>query len=183
MYTKIYQYSTNLINDICRDFGGFIPISVVTQYHKNKSNEYYANVIMTYDTETSTVFKYPNGIWDRYHYCFDEKNYNEKQNFFTVNYNDLDCHTLVYLWSFAIYTPLWSIAVYGRENEEFKHFLLSLKAQIEQQERKDIILTVYVHNLSFDFTNSLANLFTFKKVFARKPHKPIYCSLQYHHIF
>lgn len=178
MYTKIYQYSKNLINDICRDFGGFIPISVTTQYHKNKSNEYYTNVIMTYDTETSTVFKYPDGIWDRYHYCFDEKNYNEKQNFFTVNYNDLDCHTLVYLWSFAIYTPLWSIAVYGRENEEFKDFLLSLKNQIEQQERKDIILTVYVHNLSFDFTNSLTNIFKFKKVFARKPHKPIYCEAE-----
>ena len=74
MYTKIYQYSKNLINDICRDFGGFIPISVATQYHKNKSNEYYTNVIMTFDTETSTVFKYPNGIWDRYHYVFDEKN-------------------------------------------------------------------------------------------------------------
>jgi hypothetical protein len=183
MYTKIYKYSKNLINDICRDFGGFIPISVVTQYHKNKSNEYYSNVIMTYDTETSTVFKYSNGIWDRYHYCFDEKNYNEKPNFYTVNYNELECHTLVYLWSFAIYTPLWSIAVYGRENEEFKHFLLSLKKQIEEQERKDIILTVYVHNLSFDFTNSLSNIFEFKKVFARKPHKPIYCETKENILF
>ena len=183
MYTKIYQYSENIINDICRDFGGFIPISITTQYHKNKSNEYYSNVIMTYDTETSTVFKYPNGIWDRYHYCFDEKNYNEKQNFFTVNYNDLECHTLVYLWSFAIYTPLWAIAIYGRENEEFKEFLLSLKKQIELQEKKDIILTVYIHNLSFDFTNSLANIFEFKKVFARKPHKPMYCESSENIIF
>ena len=47
--------------------GGFIPVSITTQYHKNKSNDYYVNNIMTFDTETTTVFNYGEK-WDRYYY-------------------------------------------------------------------------------------------------------------------
>lgn len=171
------------LKQVIQMFGGFIPLNICTQYHKDKGNEYHCNTVMTFDTETTTVFKYPSGIWDRYHYCFDSKNYDKKQNFFTVDYNTLDVHTLVYLWTFSIYTDKWDVTFYGRTNEDFKNFISELKEQIEMQERREVILYIYVHNLAFDFTNSLENIFIFKKVFARKSHKVIYCETDSNIVF
>lgn len=154
--------------------GGFIPINIVTQYHKNKSNDYYVNNIMTFDTETTTVFNYGNK-WDRYYYEKDIKNYKNSDDKSLVDYNDLEKHTLVYLWTFTLYSEKWDITFYGRTNNDFYDFIMNLKNILENQEQKNIKMIIYVHNLGFDFTNSLQNIFTFEKVFARKPHKPMYC--------
>lgn len=154
--------------------GGFIPINIVTQYHKNKSNDYYINNIMTFDTETTTVFNYGEK-WDRYYYERDIKNYKNSDDKNLVDYNELEKHTLVYLWTFSIYSDKWDVTFYGRTNNDFYDFIIELKNILENQERKNIKLIIFVHNLGFDFTNSLQNIFMFEKVFARKPHKPMYC--------
>ena len=47
----------------------------------------------------------------------------------------------------------------------------------ELQEKFDGILTIWVHNLAYDFQAVLLNIFEFDKIFARSPHKVIYADV------
>lgn len=171
---KLNYYHFSQLKKWVAFMGGFIPVSITTQYHKNKVNDYYVNNIMTFDTETTTVFNYGEK-WGRYYYEKDVKNFKNSDDKNLVDYNELEKHTLVYLWTFSIYSEKWDVTFYGRTNNDFYDFIIELKNILENQERKNIKMIIYVHNLGFDFTNSLQNIFTFEKVFARKPHKPMYC--------
>ena len=164
-------------------FSDGIPIRIYTRIHHYTENEHIANCIFAFDTETTTFFKYPDGKWDIYHGERDVKNYGAgaisdkfkhkdvPKN--AVDYTQLPKHTVVYLWTFTI----WSIkdwTFYGRTNQEFKEFLENLHEILKRQEHKDVKMYIYVHNLGFDFTNSLCNILDFSDVFCRKAHKPIY---------
>ena len=108
-----------------------IPIRIYTRIRHHTENEHIANCIFTFDTETTTFFKYPDGKWDIYQGERDVKNYGTRsisnklkkktvpKN--AVDYTQLQKHTVVYLWTFTI----WSIkdwTFYGRTNQEFKEF-------------------------------------------------------------
>lgn len=186
---KLNYYEYKQFNDVIKKMGGFIPINIVTQWHKDRDSEYIANQIFTYDTETTTLFWYEDlKKWDIYKYELDIKNYKydseiEKWVYKNVSreklnglydYSELLAHTIVYLWTFSIYNEKWDISFYGRTNEEFKEFIKILQNQLSIQEKKDVKMIIYVHNLGFDFANSLTNIFDFNNVFSRKSHSPMY---------
>ena len=164
--TYNYYHYTQLDNVIANY--GYIPIKLYRIQDNNKKWYNHIDIPLTYDTETTTLFRI-GGKWGVYDYDKDIKNGG------TYDYIHAECHTVVYLWTFTMWFGYMQWTFYGRSNKEFKIFIDTLRNKILSQcGLNDCRMIIYVHNLAFDFTNSLQNIYAFNKVFARKPHKPIY---------
>lgn len=118
-------------------------------YYRTRK-EKYCDDILTFDIECSSGWL-KDGIVIPY-----EKGKSEKY------WNELTPVSLCYIWQFGYNDTV----IYGRTLEEFLEVLNMLK--------KDVTYYIYIHNLSYEFM-FLSNILTWKEVFAREPHKPIYC--------
>ena len=164
--TYYYYYYTQLDNVINKY--GYIPLKLYRVQDAKKKWYNHIDIPITFDTETTTLFRF-DGKWEIYNYDKDVKNGG------TYDYIHAECHTVVYLWTFTMWFGFMQWTFYGRNNNEFKIFIDMLRSRILSQCKLDSCrMIIYVHNLAFDFTNSMQNIYTFNKVFARKPHKPIY---------
>lgn len=130
-------------------------IETVRGHHKNKDGEYkiekHCNNIMTFDIECSSAWL-ENGRVIGYTKGKDNDYWNE-----------LQALALCYLWQFSIDGTVY----YGRELTDFLKLLDHLP--------KNVNIIIWVHNLSYEF-QFLCNIFTWDKVFARNPHKPMKAS-------
>lgn len=170
---RFFHYTE--LKRIVASFGGWLPVNIQKVHHKDGTNTAILNHVCTYDTETTTLFFYDN-CWKLYDSKRDINNYNIDEKLSRtdlINFNEVPAHTIVYLWTFTLYTEKWQLTVYGRRNSEFKEFIEMLQNQLSIQEHQDVSIQIYVHNLGFDFTNSLQNIFKFQEVFCRKPHRPM----------
>lgn len=107
--------------------------------------------IFTFDTETTSVFIFPDRI--------------EKFNFKNPPeyYRDATPAGYLYIWMFSVNNKVF----YGRRGEDFTSFLHLVSEALEK-----IRFIVYVHNLPFDF-QFLRNYITDFEVFARSPRQPL----------
>lgn len=125
-------------------------ISFTLKKHKSKG-EIYSDNIICFDTEASSGWIACDQTVKPYSKMLESAWYSDKTKV-----------SLVYVWMLSID----GIAYYGRTLEEFAEFLETLY-------KIDCKFTIWVHNLSYDF-NFLLNILHVDKMFARKPHRPIY---------
>ena len=85
----------------------------------------------------------------------------------TSTYIEDEKFAFMYIWMFGIHETVF----YGRTWEQFVSFINELSSQLNTSIERRIV--VYVHNLQFEF-QFIYKLFEWYKVFALKPHKPIY---------
>ncbi len=134
------------------DLTGFITI-------KKKGVEYY-NVSCAFDIETTSFY------------------YDNKQNIQLTNeeYKKLcnknpkymaDKRAIMYVWQFQIE----KFVFIGRTWGEFKTFINKLSSLLMLNEKR--VLTVYVHNLSYEF-QFIRKHFDWTKIFATEERKPLY---------
>lgn len=110
--------------------------------------------IYTLDIETTSYFEDING---QIHGPLDYPEYNSRGEIVRIG-------SCMYIWMFGVNDQVY----YGRTYEELEDFM---KLMFGHMYYKSII---WVHNLSFEF-EFLQKTFDFKKVFARKSHKPMWC--------
>lgn len=113
------------------------------------------DTIFTFDVEASSGFII-NGQVKKFDFSKDKD-----------FYKDYEKVCLLYIWQASIEDTVY----YGREIQEFFDFLQEL------QEKFNGILTIWVHNLSYEF-QWLLNIIKFDKIFARSPHKVIYADYE-----
>lgn len=104
--------------------------------------------IFTFDTEASSAWIDENGEVIGYRK-------GESEDY----WNSLTPLSLTYIWQFSVN----GIVYYGRELEDFIKLMDDLPAAQ---------MVCYVHNLPYDW-QALNDIFTWERVFARQPHKPI----------
>lgn len=113
----------------------------------------YIKAVMSFDTETTTFFKY-------------ENKWVSQNDYDPEKLSECEKYSLVYIWQFAIGDDVY----YGRNIGEFVSFL----EQLKKCNANDIAI-IYVHNLGYDFS-FIFELFKDNEidVFARAKYKPIY---------
>ena len=121
---------------------------------KSGKEKHISNIIVL-DTEETTLFK--NG--DE----FIAFNINDKE----TQFEELECFGLCYIWMISID----DIVYFGRKLEDVSLFMKELEEQA-----KGMKITIFVHNLSYDF-QYLRNLFEMD-VFAREQRKVISCQIK-----
>lgn len=110
---------------------------------------YLSTDILTFDIETSNLYRDGSGKVFRYEKGKPAEYWNELKKF-----------AIPYIWQFSYNDTVY----YGREFKDFLNVLDDLDAGTQY--------IIWVHNLSFEFT-FLQNILKFSDVFAREPHKPI----------
>ena len=135
---------------------GCIPIPKEHDIYSRKG-VLYNNEIFTFDTENSSGWRKQNGEVVQFDFSVDSKLYLE-----------LEPVMLTYICMFGIGDEVY----YCRYLHEVKDFFTEL------QEKYDGKLTIWVHNLAYDFQAVLLNLYSFEKIFARSPHKVIYADVE-----
>lgn len=128
-------------------------LKCVDKWHIKKDNVYNDNII-TFDIETTSAFLY-NGFPIMFDYSKDK-----------TFYKDLPKIALCYEWTLGVNDTFY----YGRRLEEFYEAVTELREKLTGQ------VTIWVHNLSFEF-QFLLNIFSFDKIFARTKHKVIYAEV------
>lgn len=118
---------------------------LVTERRVKKS---YCDNIFTFDLEATSAWRTDKGII-AYEAGHDAEWWNEQEAL-----------ALCYIWQFSADGEVY----YGRELKDFCKVLDDLPT--------DTTVIIWVHNLAYEF-QYLCNLFTWKRVFARQPHKPI----------
>lgn len=118
---------------------------------KNKKKEKYANDIIVLDIEVTSAW-IDNGKVIGY-----------KMGLPAEYWNELTPLSLPYIWQISYNDEVY----YGRNFEDLYNVFADLK--------KDIHYICWVHNLSYEF-QFLCNIFKWKKVFARSPHKVMKCT-------
>lgn len=116
----------------------------------------YSNDIITFDTEVTTVYKYK-GEWRRYSPYIPE---------------DADKMGFCYAWMLSYISADDS----SRSVQTIlKRTMTDLAATLYKisLSNPDVIFTVWVHNLGYDF-EVLRNVIKFDKIFAKNPHQIIY---------
>ena len=113
------------------------------------------DLIFTFDVEASSGFIINENV--------EPFDFSKNKDF----YKDFEKVSLVYIWQASIEDTVY----YGRKLEDFKIFLDEL------QEKYNGILTIWVHNLAYEF-QWLLNIIKFDKIFARSPHKVIYADYE-----
>ena len=133
-------------------------ISTKRSHHKGKDGKYktekHLNDIITFDIECTSAWIREDGQIITY-----EKG---KGNDY---WNSLTPLALCYLWQCSVNEDVY----YGRELDTFKNLLNALP--------EDVKIIIWVHNLSYEF-QFLCNIFTWDKIFARLPHKPMKASCE-----
>ena len=124
-----------------------------TYFYKQEKHN---NEIFTFDTENSSGWMKVSGEVIEY-----------SNNYDSTFYSELEPVMLTYICMFGVGTDTY----YCRYLHEVKDFFTEL------QEKYDGILTIWVHNLAYDFQAVLLNIFQFDKIFARSPHKVIYADV------
>ena len=122
--------------------------------HHGKGTSYYCDDIMCFDIEVTSSW------------------INEKGEIVLYTpgksadyWNDLVPLSLCYVWQFSFNDCVF----YGRELRDFVEVLKDIPPQLK--------VVIFVHNLSYEF-HFLDNIFTWDKVFARTPHKPMKCTVK-----
>lgn len=87
----------------------------------------------------------------------------------TSTYVDGEKAACMYVWMFGIGSTVW----YGRTWDEFKQACAILVDVFHL--RPDRVLTIWVHNLAFEF-QFIRKFFSWHKVFATAPRRPIYAA-------
>jgi hypothetical protein len=118
-------------------------------------NTEYSNVVVCFDIETTSAW-----IVDGVPQVFD---FSKDSSF----YDDKEPVALCYIWQCSVDGKVY----YGRELEGFYDFCQEL------QEKISGVVTIWVHNLAYEF-QFLLNIFTFDKIFARTAHKVIYADVE-----
>ena len=118
--------------------------------YKNGRKKYFCTDIICFDIETTSAWIDENGKVKAYEYGKSAEYWNE-----------IEPIALPYIWMVSINSTVY----YGREFSDFKDFCSMLP---------DVKIIIWVHNLAFEF-QFLCNLFRWKSVFARTPHKVIKC--------
>lgn len=128
---------------------------IIRQYeptYELKRGIKYSDLIVCFDIEVSSAWVTPDG---------DMINYDKELS--KQYYSKCTPIALCYLWQCAIENDTY----YGRDICEFNEFLDELANKYSG------IITIWVHNLSYEF-QFLLNILEFEKMFARAPHKVIY---------
>lgn len=123
----------------------------VFQKKKFKKKNYYCKDIIVLDIEVTSAW-IENGKVIGY-----EKGKSAEY------WNSLTPLSLPYIWQISYNDNVY----YGREFDDLYEVFADL--------RKDVQYIIWVHNLSYEF-QFLCNLFNWKKVFARSPHKVMKCT-------
>ena len=124
---------------------------------KSRAKKVYIQDIFTFDTETTSLFRFKDGRTIPFDKTKDK-----------TFYKQLEKVGICYIWSFS-----WNEKVfYGRYLHEFKIFIDKIYKIIE-----DKFLYIWVHNLSYDF-QFLLNVLKFENVFARETHKVMKCQVE-----
>ena len=85
----------------------------------------------------------------------------------TSTYIEDNKFAFMYIWMFGIHETIF----YGRTWDQFITFIKELSSRLNTSIDRRIV--IFVHNLQFEF-QFIYKLFEWYKVFALKPHKPIY---------
>lgn len=120
------------------------------------------NNIFCFDIETSTALHDGERLLS--YYDIKAKYPNSKQR--SQKIKETLPVSLCYIWQFSINDTVY----YGRYLGEFLDLLQELNEKVTHP-------TIWVHNLAYEY-GFLKNIITFDEVFARKPHKPLYCTWQ-----
>lgn len=125
---------------------------VRTETYKNHKKHRFATDIFCFDIETTS-------------YWLDDKdNIIEYKKGLDADYwNSLTPCALPYIFMFSVNGTVY----YGREFSDFYDLLTMLPS--------DMDIIIWVHNLAYEF-RFLCNLFKWKDIFARAPHKVIKCT-------
>lgn len=119
-----------------------------------KGNKFY-NDIFCFDIEVTSFFQDTSGKWGTaYNMSADDCK------------NAIQCVGVPYIWQFGFNDNI----IYGRELSDFVLFLKQFH-KINPFKKY-----IYVHFLAYEF-HFLSSFLTFDKVFARKPHIPIYATV------
>ena len=110
---------------------------------------YMCTDILTFDIETSNLYRDKSGRIFRYEPGKSAEYWNELEKF-----------AIPYIWQFSYNDTVY----YGREFKEFLNVLEDLDSNTQY--------IIWIHNLSFEFC-FLQNILKFSDVFAGEPHKPI----------
>lgn len=110
---------------------------------------YMCTDIITFDIETSNLYRDKSGRIFRYEPGKSAEYWNELEKF-----------AIPYIWQFSYNDTVY----YGREFKEFLNVLNDLDSGTQY--------LIWIHNLPFEFC-FLQNIIKFSDVFAREPHKPI----------
>lgn len=132
-----------------------------TDLKKNNKGEYYYNLPVSFDIETSSFYRDLDGrIY----------NYEEKTKLHVKQQKELEKIGLMYIWQFGIN----GYVIIGRTFDELKELLNKIKNILHLNENKRII--IYVHNLSFEF-QFLCKEFEFNNVFATDLRRVLYAEI------
>lgn len=131
------------------DFNYIKPIKV--KYKK----EYYDDNIYCFDIETSSAYVKDDGIL-------------VKPNEYHKRQKDETPIALCWIWQMSLNGRV----VYGRDLQSFAIFIKKLNKYL------GIKPIIYIHNASFEFV-FLSNVFKWTNIFARSPHRIIYCDCEY----
>ena len=123
---------------------------ITVKNRKGKNSISYDDNIYTLDTETTSIFIFPDRIEK-----FDDKKPPEYYN------KAIPCGYM-YIWTFGVNDTIY----YGRTGAQLVSFLTKLNSVCPVRK------VVYIHNQSFDF-QFLRNYITDFEVFARSPRQPI----------
>lgn len=129
-------------------------ITVIRNHHKGKKAKKICNNIICFDTENSSAWINEDGDVIGYTPGLSED-----------YWNSLEAISLCYIWMCAVDDRVF----YGRELKTFCNLINDLP---------DAEISIWVHNLAYDFSAALINVLDFGDVFARSPHKPIKASLK-----
>lgn len=131
-------------------------ISTKRSHHKGKDGKYktdkYLDDIITFDIECTSAW-----------ISEDNKIITYEKGKGNDYWNSIEPLALCYLWQCSVNEDVY----YGRELETFKNLLNALPENVK--------IIIWVHNLAYEF-QFLCNIFTWDKVFARLPHKPMKAS-------
>lgn len=117
----------------------------VCYQRKGKRTYRYLNVPIAFDIETSTI-----------------KKLNKNNEYYGYGF--------MYQWQACIIDTV----IFGRTWENFMSFILALRNYVDEQYKGlNIIIPIYVHNLSFEF-QFIKDFFKWKNVFCKQKHKVIY---------
>ncbi len=129
-----------------------------TEKYKNGKTHNFCTDIICFDIETASLWLDSNNEPILFNDNGVVRTY--KEGYPAEYWNDKDSIGLPYIWQCSINT----IVYYGREFTDFLLFIDKFP--------KNIDIIIWVHNLAFEF-QFLCNLFKWKKIFARAPHKVI----------
>lgn len=128
-------------------------ITTKRNHHKKKKGKSFCNDILCFDTESTSAFINEDGEVILYEAGHDDE-----------YWNNMEAISLCYIWMCSVNDDIF----YGREAGSFLKLLDDLPTDCE--------VSIYVHNLSYDYCSMLINILEFDNVFARSPHKPIYAT-------